>query len=433
MNKIHKKIISIVMLFALIFSHINLVHAGGISVSASPNSVKVGNTFTVSVSSSGVFVEGLNVSSSGCTVLSGLGSTIDSGETKSITVRLDSSSGGSVTISGNAADYATETEFPVSQTAYVSAYVPPTVTPSKPVAAPNGEPKADPRSKDNNLSSLSIDQGKLTPGFNAETTSYSVNLPPKATSLTIDALAADEKASVKGIGKVEVKPGDNKIEVVCTSEYGTDKVYTILVNVDEKPEVYMDYNGMKLGVVRNMNHISIPEGFNEIKMKYHKKEIPAWENKVIKKTIVYLSDEKNNKKFYLFENGKVTSSFELQTILGRKFYLIDIDKSHQNREGMIYKEIQIENVTMRGWTFKDPKLKDYSIFEVMDMDGNVRVYQYEKSQNSIQLYSNEASVIKASLMKDMTMWKYLSLCLGIILIGGISFVIYWVRKEKLVK
>ncbi|MEG1639033.1 MAG: hypothetical protein RR274_05780, partial [Erysipelotrichaceae bacterium] len=140
-----------------------------------------------------------------------------------------------------------------------------------------------------------------------------------------------------------------------------------------------------------------------------------------------------NKKFYLFENGKVTSSFELQTILGRKFYLIDIDKNHQNREGMIYKEIKIENVTIRGWTFKDPKLKDYSIFEVMDMDGNVRVYQYEKSQNSIQLYSNEASVIKASLMKDMTMWKYLSLGLGIILIGGISFVIYWIRKEKLVK
>ncbi|MEG0520682.1 MAG: cadherin-like beta sandwich domain-containing protein [Erysipelotrichaceae bacterium] len=435
MKKINKMILCLTIIFAMALSNLPIVNAGGMGISASTTSVKVGNTFSVTVVANGVVAQNLNVSGSGCTILNGIGNSLVLGESATINVRLDSASGCSVTIAGKYVDYSAAEEVftPFSQTVSISAYVAPSVAPSRPSAAPNGEPKADPRSKDNNLSSLSIDQGKLTPGFNAETTSYSVNLPPKATSLTINALAADEKASVKGIGKVEVKPGDNKIEVVCTSEYGTDKVYTILVNVDEKPEVYMDYNGMKLGVVRNMNHISIPEGFNEIKMKYNKKEIPAWENKVIKKTIVYLSDEKNNKKFYLFKNGKVTSSFELQTILGRKFYLIDINKNHQNREGMIYKEIKIENVTMMGWTFKDPKLKDYSIFEVMDMDGNVRDYQYEKSQNSIQLYSNEASVIKASLMKDMTMWKYLSLGLGIILIGGISFLIYWIRKEKLIK
>ncbi|MEG0695369.1 MAG: hypothetical protein RR440_06400, partial [Erysipelotrichaceae bacterium] len=148
---------------------------------------------------------------------------------------------------------------------------------------------------------------------------------------------------------------------------------------------------------------------------------------------VYLSDEKNNKKFYLFENGKVTSSFELQTILGRKFFLIDVDKDHQNREGMDYKKIKIENIELMGWTFKDPKLKDYSIIEVMDMDGKIRDYQYEKSQNSLQLYSNEAAVIKASLMKDMSIWKYLSLGLGIILVGGLGYVVYIFRKEKSVK
>ncbi|MEG0842084.1 MAG: cadherin-like beta sandwich domain-containing protein [Erysipelotrichaceae bacterium] len=405
-------------------------------VSTQAQSVSPNSTFTVSVSC-GVIEGSISATPENATLVS-IGNDGFCNRGASISATAIAGSSGRSTITFKGVDASDNTSVPPVDASGVTIGVatvdiiqPNSV--SRPSAAPNGEPKADPRSKDNNLSSLSIDQGKLTPDFNAETTSYSVNLPPKTTSLTIDAKAADEKASVKGTGKVEVKPGDNQIEVVCTSEYGTDKVYTIVANVDEKPEVYMDYNGMKLGVVRNMNHISVPEGFNEIKMKYNKKEIPAWENKVIKKTIVYLSDEKNNKKFYLFENGKVTSSFELQTILGRKFFLIDVDKDHQNREGMDYKKIKIENIELMGWTFKDPKLKDYSIIEVMDMDGKIRDYQYEKSQNSLQLYSNEAAVIKASLMKDMSIWKYLSLGLGIILVGGLGYVVYIFRKEKSVK
>ena len=74
--------------------------------------------------------------------------------------------------------------------------------------APNPEPQEDPRSKDNNLKSLSVSAGTLSPKFSAGTTSYKVNLPANATSIEVNASANDSKASVSGTGKKKVEPGE---------------------------------------------------------------------------------------------------------------------------------------------------------------------------------------------------------------------------------
>ena len=88
------------------------------------------------------------------------------------------------------------------------------------------------------MKSLSVSAGTLSPKFSAGTTSYKVNLPANATSIEVNASANDSKASVSGTGKKKVEPGENKINIVVTSEYGTTKTYTISVYVDEKPLVY---------------------------------------------------------------------------------------------------------------------------------------------------------------------------------------------------
>ncbi|MEG1301881.1 MAG: hypothetical protein RSC93_14410, partial [Erysipelotrichaceae bacterium] len=169
MKKINKMILCLTIIFAMALSNLPIVNAGGMGISASTTSVKVGNTFSVTVVANGVVAQNLSVSGSGCTILNGIGNSLVLGESATINVRLDSASGCSVTIAGKYVDYSAAEEVftPFSQTVSISAYVAPSVAPSRPSSAPNGEPKADPRSKDNNLSSLSIDQGKLTPDFNA--------------------------------------------------------------------------------------------------------------------------------------------------------------------------------------------------------------------------------------------------------------------------
>ncbi|MEF2783488.1 MAG: cadherin-like beta sandwich domain-containing protein [Clostridium sp.] len=304
---------------------------------------------------------------------------------------------------------------------------------------PEVEPKEDSRSKDNTLKSLSVSEGTLSPKFSKDTTSYKVDLPADASSITVKATANDSKANVSGAGKIKLSAGNNEVNIVVTSEYGTKKTYTINVYVDEKPLIYTEYNGKKLGVVRNVNGVKAPDNFKKTTTKLDGKEITAWTNEKMKKTIVYLSDEKNNKNFYLFEDGKVTSKFEYVEILGRHFYLIDIPKDKQEMVGLKYGELTIDKIKLMGWTFEDKAFENYQIFMAMDMSGETRYYQYEKSENTIQLYSGAATVTQESFQKQSdklkdaqqqrTIWMAVAIVslIGLACIGGAYF---WKKQNK---
>ena len=50
----------------------------------------------------------------------------------------------------------------------------------------------------------------------------------------------------------------NTISVSVAAEDGSTKEYTITVNVDETPLVYVSYNGAKLGFVRSLDGVDKP-------------------------------------------------------------------------------------------------------------------------------------------------------------------------------
>lgn len=84
-------------------------------------------------------------------------------------------------------------------------------------------------SSENNLSSITVDGFLLSPVFSAENTKYVIWLPYETENVTIGGTAADSKASVKVIGGDSLIAGaDNEIQIVCTAENGTEKVYTII-------------------------------------------------------------------------------------------------------------------------------------------------------------------------------------------------------------
>lgn len=258
---------------------------------------------------------------------------------------------------------------------------------SSAVSKPAQEPEKDTRSKNYNLSSLTVDQGTLSPKFDSKTTSYKVSLPKDATEITVSAKAEDSKATVSGTGKKELKAGDNKIEVTCTSEYGTKQVYTINVYVDEEPLVYFDMDDAKLGVVRNTSDVKAPEGFKESKVKTDKGEITAWTNEKMNQTIVYLIDENDEKGFYLLEDGKVTSSFKPITVGGRTLYQIDIPKEKQSLTEMTFTTVKIKDLELQGWTFNNKDLSSYVVIYVMNEKGERCYYQYDSTEETLQLFN----------------------------------------------
>ncbi|MBM6897329.1 cadherin-like beta sandwich domain-containing protein, partial [Pseudoflavonifractor capillosus] len=85
-------------------------------------------------------------------------------------------------------------------------------------------------SSNNNLSSLSISPGTLSPGFSAGTTSYKAWVSNSTTSVAVYAKTQDGKAKMVYWGNSDFKVGDNTVTVQVTAENGAKKYYTITVN-----------------------------------------------------------------------------------------------------------------------------------------------------------------------------------------------------------
>ncbi len=85
------------------------------------------------------------------------------------------------------------------------------------------------KSSDNTLKSLSVGNYPLSPVFNSSTTSYKVQAEdvPK---VNITAVANNSGATISGAGDVNLKYGDNTINVVVKSETGATKTYKIVIN-----------------------------------------------------------------------------------------------------------------------------------------------------------------------------------------------------------
>lgn len=397
LRRIKKIIISISLLFLLVLGQFEQVYAAHFNVTARNN-----KNGTVTVTASGQVVGGLSVSVGGksgtlairtlggsdsVTLKTGAGTftvtvtaislsdanyNVIEGETvkKSVTVTNGSSStGGS---SGTTTGGSNETTGGTSNNSQPS------------------EPVVDNRSKENSLSSLSVSKGQLSPNFKSTTTSYSVNVSGDINKIIISAKAKDSKARISGTGEKNLKVGKNIFKVKCTAENGSSKTYTIAVNVDETPTVFTNYNGEKLGVVRNLDGVNGPnKTFERTKVTLEGQEVTAWNSTQMNKTVVYLVDDNNEKKFYLYKDGKIISSFDSVSFGGINLFVVDISKDEQNIPGLKFSDLKIDNQNIPGWIFENKNLNDYEVIYAMKENGEMTYYLHEKSENSFTLFSEE--------------------------------------------
>lgn len=265
----------------------------------------------------------------------------------------------------------------------------------------NSEPS---KSSDATLASLSVSEGTMSPSFKSGTSKYELSLPSDTTKIKIEAKANDSKAKVSGTGEVELKQGNNKISITVTAEDGTTKTYTINAYVEETPEVFLTYNDTQLGVVKNTDNVSKPgDAFEEVKLKIDGKEVTGWQNNIMNVTVLYLiNEESGEKNFYLYDAEKnvLTSVFKPITLLGNNLYIIDVDQELQTRQGMTFTTVTVDEKELQGWKFNEAGFDKYCLIYVMNEQGEKQYYQYEATQNTLQLYSNAAPVSTETYLHD---------------------------------
>jgi len=91
------------------------------------------------------------------------------------------------------------------------------------------EDKAEePKSQNNYLRSLSVDGGTIKPGFNKDTSNYTITVPYDVSRLNVRAVALDSKAHVEILGNTSLLVGQvTTVQVKVTAEDGSIRIYTV--------------------------------------------------------------------------------------------------------------------------------------------------------------------------------------------------------------
>lgn len=372
------------------------VQAASFSVKASKSTISPNSTFTVSISTQGAGQFSVSASN---------------GKVSSSSVWVDGSS--SVSITGGSSGTTSVTVTAVDATGYDETPITGSHTVSVKIKTPSSgsnsssshssshstsgssssstvtkkEPEVK-KSSENNLSSLSVSTGKLSPAFSSDKTSYQVDLKSDAEDITITAKAKDSKAKVTGAGKKELHIGENIFKVTVTAENGSIKRYTLSVIVTEKPTQFITYDSQQLGILNDLSKVDTPKGFEKDTIQIDNKDVTVLQNDKLKLSLLYLQNEKEETGFYIYDvkQNKIISSFQTLTINGKTYIPISPDNVPESINNLAKTVIKIGDKEISGWKFNNDELSNYTLIHLMNEDGQENFYTYESSEESLQKY-----------------------------------------------
>lgn len=246
------------------------------------------------------------------------------------------------------------------------------------------------KSGNNALSTLTVSAGTLTPAFDPAVTEYTLSLPQGTEKLTLTATPSDSNATVQGDGELTLQEGENTLPLVVTAENGDTKTYTVTAKVAQAPTLFLDYNGQRLGVVKDVSQVTPPAGFAPAEpITYSGDTLPIWTDVSGKRTLVYLLDEKTSAQgFYLFSQTTGVQSPYLPILCGSVTYIYtDIPKELSSVPGLTPATVKAFGQTLNGWTYNDASLKDFCVLYLMDDAGSYGYYTYDSREETLQRFS----------------------------------------------
>lgn len=282
-------------------------------------------------------------------------------------------------------------------------------------------------SKNNYLSSLSVDGYEISPSFNKDTLEYSLDLDSSVENVKISAAVEDKTASVNGIGDITLVEGNNKIEIVVTAQNGSTRTYVININVEEKNPIRVKVDGKDYTIVKRKNTLTIPENYVETTVNISNEEVPALYNDIINYTLVGLKDSNGNIKLFIYDSN--TEKYILYQELGfnsNKLFLLESDE--------IPKGLEKTKIKINGEEVPAYKIDDNSIYYViygMNLNtGNKDFYMYDSEEHTIQRYNTDM-LDKLTNEKD----RYLSIVLVLSIVSFLSilFLLIEINKNSKIK
>lgn len=363
------KLISLTLL-TFIFGTLNVFAAGSASLSVNKGSIENGSSVTASVTVKNTAAWNVTITSagstSGCTqkFVGDSGTGENTSKTFSVTCKSTSTGLISFTMSGDITS-SDGTNSKISGSKQVTVTVP------------------REKSKNNKLSSLSVEGYEISPKFDASINEYTVTVPSTVEKINISAKKADGYAKLDGIGEKTVEEGTNTFEIVVTSETGVANTYKLIVNVEDQNPIEVDVDGKKYTVVKLAKDLEKPELFDDTTIKINDIDIPAFTNEVSKYTLVGLKDESGKISLFVYKDGKYTKFNEFKSD-SLSIIFMDMKKVPK---GFIKTSTKINEQSVVAYKLKgDRKLLLYGINLAT---GKENYYTYDSKEKTLQIFDKD--------------------------------------------
>ena len=254
-------------------------------------------------------------------------------------------------------------------------------------------------SKNNNLASLGVEGFTLTPEFNANTLEYSVIVPEDTKEVNLTGTVQDKKASITGIGVQQVNQGNNKFLVTVKAENGSEKTYTINVEVKDENPIEVIVGDKKYTVVKIKENLPIASLYNEYSIKINEFDIPAYKNDYTGLVLVGLKDTEGNISLFIYddENNSYKGYNELKSSQITIYPL----KPEENIEGYKKGNVKIQDIDVEGFYLNEDS-DFFVIYGVNVETGDKGFYMYDKKMQTLIKYNDELSSLLSEKIKLYT-------------------------------
>lgn len=254
-------------------------------------------------------------------------------------------------------------------------------------------------SKNNNLASLGVEGFTLTPEFNANILEYSVIVPEDTKEVNLTGTVQDKKASITGVGVQQVNQGNNKFLVTVKAENGSEKTYTINVDVKDENPIEVTVGDKKYTVVKIKENLPIASLYNEYSIKINEFDIPAYKNDYTGLVLVGLKDTDGNISLFIYDDEN--NSYKEYSELKSSQITIYPLKPEENIEGYKKGNVKIQDIDVEGFYLNEDS-DFFVIYGVNVETGDKGFYMYDKKMQTLIKYNDELSSLLSEKIKLYT-------------------------------
>lgn len=280
-------------------------------------------------------------------------------------------------------------------------------------------------SKNNNLSSLGVDGYNLNETFNKDTLEYTVTVPSDVEKVNLTGKVEDSKASVTGLGEKEVSEGENKFDIVVTAENGSQKIYTLKVNVQDDNPIEVTIDGLKYTVVKRGSTLTAPSTFEASTQRINDIEVPAFKSNITGFTLVGLKSADGETNLYIYNEEQNT--YTLYRELKTEGILLFPKTASTIPEYYKKVKITINNEEIEAYQYDG--VEDYYLVYGLNIEtGAEGFYQYDIVNNTITRYNDK---IINELTKKNENFLLIIIVLGVeTIVMILILLITLIRKNK---